>query len=68
MAEEHGQSITDLNFIPQPRVDFSDMTVEMREEALNLAKFVYLARDRGDILTWKECAQAMKVITRLSSV
>jgi hypothetical protein len=65
MSEEtigtYGQAITDIESIPAPRVDFTDMSVQMRDEALNIAKYIYLARDRGDIVTWKECAQALKV-------
>lgn len=60
-VESNADTIPEIDSVPQPKIEFCDMTVDMRQEALNLAKIVYLAKIRGDIVTWKECSQAMKV-------
>ena len=52
--------LPDLEQVPEPRIEFGDMDTKTRETALLLGKIAYLAKERGDVVNWTDCAQLIK--------
>jgi hypothetical protein len=58
--------LPDLEQVPEAKIEFVDMDVKTRETAILIGKIAYLAKDRGDVVNWTDCAQLIKVRTRIS--
>jgi len=50
----------ELDSIPDPVVDFANVREAMLDFFLQAGKIAFNARDKGEVLHWKDCAQLIK--------
>lgn len=50
----------DIDSAPVPEVKYVDMTPENRERAVNIAKLAYVAKTKGEIAHWTDCAEMIQ--------
>jgi dynein light chain LC8-type len=51
---------SELEKVPEPEIQFVDMKDELKQLALTSAKLAFLAKKKGEIQHWKDCAQMIK--------
>ena len=46
--------------VPEPDVKYCDMSEQLRDLAFQSARLAFLAKKKGEITHWKDCAQMIK--------
>jgi dynein light chain LC8-type len=50
----------DLDTVPDPVVKYIDITPANRDIAVNAAKLAFLAKTKGEVNHWKDCAEMIQ--------